>query len=137
VIVLDQLATEPLQPKDAEWATILVCGGILGTDEFEGPVVNRTMEITEKLLLAKEKGIETITRHLNTVQMTSDTAMLVSMNILIQGKKLNELEYIDKPTFPLTKRESVEMPFRYLKNPITNEPMIPDGMIELWKKDPF
>jgi ribosome biogenesis SPOUT family RNA methylase Rps3 len=90
VIVLDQMATQVLEPEDALWATALVCGGILGTDEFEGPIVNRTIEITEKL-----ENRQVRTRHLEKAQMTSDTALIVSMKIM-NGKRLDELEFIDK-----------------------------------------
>lgn len=96
VIVLDQTAPQRLEPRDAEWASVLVCGGILGTDEFEGPVVNRTVEITTKIeTLVKEKGIRVVSRHLDPVQMTSDTAFLVALKI-IQGTDFADLEFIDK-----------------------------------------
>ena len=98
VIILDQTAPERLSPKDVEWGSVIVCGGILGTDEFEGPVVNRTVEITTKLeSIGKEKGIMVVCRHLDSVQMTSDTAFLVALKI-IKGTDFDDLEFIDKVT---------------------------------------
>jgi ribosome biogenesis SPOUT family RNA methylase Rps3 len=52
--------------------------------------LNRTIEITEKL-----ENRQVRTRHLEKAQMTSDTALIVSMKIM-NGKRLDELEFIDK-----------------------------------------
>ena len=38
-ILLDPEADEVLKPEDAKWVRGIVCGGILGTDEMDGPVV--------------------------------------------------------------------------------------------------
>jgi len=47
---------------------------------------------------------------------------------------LDEIPYVDYPELRINKNESTEMPFRYVKGE-TGEPIMPEGMIELIKKD--
>ncbi|TPX70825.1 hypothetical protein SpCBS45565_g01480 [Spizellomyces sp. 'palustris'] len=119
VILLDPSATQPLEPSDGESFEWLLFGGILGDD----PPQDRTKEL-RKLGFA--------TRHLGPVQMTTDTAVIVAKHV-IEGKiPLDKLEYVDRPEIRLGKKETVELPFRYLVK--EGKPQLPNGLLELLKK---
>ncbi|KAJ3106391.1 hypothetical protein HDU97_006376 [Phlyctochytrium planicorne] len=120
VLLLDPAATTPLTPEDGKGSyEYFLFGGILGDD----PPRDRTKEL-RKLGFA--------TRHLGPVQMTTDTAVLVSHRIL-SGTPMEDLKFIDRPTVQLYKNESVEMPFRYLLND-AGKPIMPPGFLDVLKK---
>ncbi|KAJ9102932.1 hypothetical protein QFC20_004898 [Naganishia adeliensis] len=96
-------------------------GGILGDD----PPRDRTGEL-------RKLGFET--RHLGSVQMTTDTALGVTKLIIDDKIPLDEIPYVDHPTIRFNATESVEMPFRYIKGP-DGEPVLPAGMKELLQSD--
>ncbi len=90
-------------------------------------------------------------RRLGPVQMTTDTAVRVtrlvveekSMQTAFKGGSpllkvptvsLKDIPYIDHPELKIDEHESTEMPFRYVKNQ-DGTPFMPDGMIDLIKKD--
>ena len=131
-ILLDQCAEKELSPSDDSLYKYIICGGILGTDEFDGPMVDRTGEIRQQQYCDG--------RHLGLKQMTADTAVIVSKKILSDQICLSDMKFIDKPNIPIRKKETIEMPFRYLisnnsKN--NDEPMLPNGMIELLRENDF
>lgn len=72
------------------------------------------------------------TRHLGPVQMTTDTAVIVAQKVVEEKIPLDKLEYVDRPEIKLGKRETVELPFRYLVT--DGKPRLPDGLLELLKK---
>jgi len=47
---------------------------------------------------------------------------------------LEQIPCVDYPEIRINKNESAEMPFRYVKGK-EGEPIIPEGMIDLIKKD--
>lgn len=73
-------------------------------------------------------------RHLGPVQMTTDTALGVTKLCVQDGKRLDEIHFVDHPTIKFPgkgyENESVEMPFRYVVDERTGEPILPDGMRE-------
>jgi len=94
--------------------------GILGDD----PPRDRTSEL-------RKLGFPT--RHLGSVQMTTDTALGVT-KIVVQDKvKLEDIPYVDLPTITFNVKESVQMPFRYIAD--NGQPILPPGMRELLHKD--
>lgn len=121
VCLLDPSATEELVPEDADKFDFFLFGGILG----DHPPRDRTGEL-------RKHGFPG--RHLGSVQMTTDSAVRVSQIVLKDGKKLNEIPYIDFPELKFNKHESTEMPFRYVKGE-DNKPVMPKGMFELIKED--
>ncbi|KAJ3179796.1 hypothetical protein HDU87_002364 [Geranomyces variabilis] len=121
VLLLDPSAPEPLAPEDAANYEWLLFGGILGDD----PPQDRTQYL-RKLGYAR--------RHLGPVQMTTDTAVIVSKEVIENQIPLDKLAYVDRPEIKLGKKETAELPFRYLVNPETGEPQLPEGLIELLKK---
>ncbi|KAJ3217858.1 hypothetical protein HDU67_007144 [Dinochytrium kinnereticum] len=120
VLLLDPSSPTPLAPEDASAGyEYFLFGGILGDD----PPRDRTKEL-RKLGFA--------TRHLGPIQMTTDTAVLVSHRILT-GTPMDRLNFVDRPSVQLYKNESVEMPFRYLVDD-SGKPIMPPGFIEVLKK---
>lgn len=78
------------------------------------------------------KGFEG--RRLGPVQMTTDTAVRVTRMVTLEKKKLEDIEWIDNPEIKVSRVESVEMPFRYVKG-ADGKIIVPEGMIELIKHD--
>lgn len=121
VCLLDPQATEELAPEDATKFDYFLFGGILG----DHPPRDRTGEL-------RKYGFPG--RHLDKVQMTTDTAVRVSQIVLKDQKKLSEIDYVDYPELKFSKFESTEMPFRYVKDKNGN-PIMPEGMFDLIKED--
>ncbi|KAH9971556.1 DUF431-domain-containing protein [Lactifluus volemus] len=141
VCLLDPKSPEPLAPSDGDgnsnnadsdnaepdagkskfkW---FLFGGILGDD----PPRDRTAEL---------RALGFPTRHLGTVQMTTDTAVGVTKRVVVDRLLLEDIPYVDYPTIRFNARESVEMPFRYMIVPGTkDEPLLPPGMKEHLRAD--
>ncbi|KAH8827129.1 hypothetical protein DL96DRAFT_1669795 [Flagelloscypha sp. PMI_526] len=115
VCLLDPKAQLPLSPEDGDgrFKCFLFGVNIPGDD----PPRDRTSEL---------RSLGFPSRHLGSVQMTTDTALGVT--------KLTEIQYIDFPTIRFSAKESVEMPFRYIMN-AHGEPILPPGMKEHLKED--
>ncbi|KAG8965355.1 hypothetical protein FRC03_000655 [Tulasnella sp. 419] len=122
VCLLDPKATQELSPDDGDgrfkW---FLFGGILGDD----PPRDRTSEL---------RVLGFPTRHLGPVQMTTDTAVGVTKKVIVDKTPLNAIPYTDFPTIRFNAKESVEMPFRYIRDE-KGEPILPPGMRELLKED--
>merc|ERR1711948_98184 len=89
----DMDAEEALQPDDADKFDALVFGGILG-NVIERPdgsygSDDRTSEL-------RKLGF-THRRHLGPMQMTTDTAILVSKMVLEEARPLAEIPFVDSP----------------------------------------
>lgn len=115
-------------------------GGILGDD----PPRDRTAEL-------RKQGFPT--RHLGAMQMTTDTALGVT-KLVVQDQSLSppllyssahsddswkivpmeEIPFVDNPTIRFDEVESVEMPFRYVRDK-EGEPILPRGMRKLLQDD--
>ncbi|KAF7505474.1 hypothetical protein GJ744_000721 [Endocarpon pusillum] len=121
VCLLDPQAKKELSPEDGDVFDGFLFGGILGDD----PPRDRTSEL-------RQKGYEG--RRLGPVQMTTDTAVRVTRMVVQDKILLEEIPYVDFPELKLDEHESTEMPFRYVKGE-DGGPVMPDGMIELIRKD--
>ncbi|WVR04296.1 hypothetical protein IAU60_001296 [Kwoniella sp. DSM 27419] len=121
VCLLDPRAEKVLAPEDADHFDVFLYGGILGDD----PPRDRTGEL-------RKLGFEG--RHLGEKQMTTDTAVGVSKIIVEDGVPLNEIPFTDFPTITFNKYESIEMPFRYVKD-AQGQPILPPGMKDHLKAD--
>ncbi|GME73017.1 unnamed protein product [Ambrosiozyma monospora] len=121
--LLDPRATQDLQPEDAEQFDYFIFGGILG----DHPPRDRTSELKLKL------G-NCATRRLGALQMTTDTAIRVTKLIIEKKQKFEDIPFIDYPEIRYNKREATEMPFRYVLDE-QKKPILPQGMLELIKKD--
>ncbi|KAI9370930.1 SAM-dependent RNA methyltransferase [Aspergillus egyptiacus] len=121
VCLLDPSAKVELSPADGDNFEVFLFGGILGDD----PPRDRTSEL-------RKKGYEG--RRLGPVQMTTDTAVRVTRLVVHDRVPLEEIQYVDHPEIVINEHERTEMPFRYVKNG-DGKPVMPDGMVELIKKD--
>ncbi|MEM4263625.1 MAG: SAM-dependent methyltransferase [Candidatus Woesearchaeota archaeon] len=118
--ILDPGAKKKLIPKDAKKFNCFIFGGILG----DYPPRARTKELVHRLP-------EVTTRNLGRKQMSTDTAVHVT-KLIYSGKKLEELDFQDKIEIPISKGESVMLPYRYLLE--NKEPVLPPGLTEMLKK---
>ncbi|WVQ76730.1 hypothetical protein IAR50_006404 [Cryptococcus sp. DSM 104548] len=121
VCLLDPRAEKVISPEDGDLFDVFLYGGILGDD----PPRDRTGEL-------RKLGFEG--RHLEKMQMTTDTAVKVTKIVVEDKVPLNEIPFTDFPTIQFTKVESIEMPFRYVKDE-QGEPILPPGMKEHLKAD--
>ena len=123
ICLLDSEAPETLSPTDAALFEFFLAGGILGDVDDNDP--DRTKEL---------RILGFPCRNLGKAQMTLDTALLTCHQIISRQVPFDELKFIDRPTFPLSNNEFIDMPFRYLDDG-NGFPIIPDGMLDLWRKD--
>lgn len=63
--------------------------------------------------------------------MTTDTALGVTKLVIQDQQPIDQIPFIDDPTIKFDDNESVEMPFRYVKDQATGQPILPPGMREL------
>ncbi|CAG8469275.1 9829_t:CDS:2 [Cetraspora pellucida] len=137
ICLLDPSAKDILKPEDGNYFEYFLFGGILGDD----PPRDRTCEL-------RKHGFQT--RSLGDLQMTTDTAINVTKRVIEDRVVIDQIPYIDFPEIKLSIKESVVMPFRYITIPHPNKstlqtttdelklnlvPLLPEGMIELLKKD--
>ena len=120
--LLDPKAERELEPADGTRWDTFVFGGILGDD----PPKYRTGEL---------HPLGAAARHLGPVQMTTDTAVVVTHEIVANGRPLGSLPFVDRPDVVLGPHESVNLPFRYLAGPGVGAdggplPALPRGMLE-------
>lgn len=76
--------------------------------------------------------------------MTTDTAVRTTRIVVQEGKKLEEIEYVDRPDFNVPSQpkadgksgpsETVSMPFKYVKG-TDGQPILPNGMLDLLAND--
>jgi ribosome biogenesis SPOUT family RNA methylase Rps3 len=121
ICLLDPQAKHELSPSDGEAFDIFLFGGILGDD----PPRDRTCELRKKGFTGRRLGPK---------QMTTDTAVRVTRMVVLEGKELDSIPYVDFPELKLNEHESTEMPFRYVVDD-KQEPIMPEGMFELIKAD--
>ncbi|MBI2565136.1 hypothetical protein HYV79_04075 [Candidatus Woesearchaeota archaeon] len=99
--LLDPKAKKELTPNEAKNFNYFIFGGILGNAPAEG----RTRILSENLNCEKRK--------LGPKQMSTDTAVLVT-KMIVDGKRLQEINFIDEPEIQTDKNESVILPYRYV-----------------------
>ncbi|EZF29327.1 hypothetical protein H101_06996 [Trichophyton interdigitale H6] len=112
VCLLDPAAVTELSPDDGTAFQVFLFGGILG----DHPPRDRTSELRKKGYVARRLGPK---------QMTTDTAVRVTRIVTQDKVPLNQIPWLDFPEIRIDKRESIEMPFRYVKGP-DGMPIMPD-----------
>ncbi|KAF8893083.1 SAM-dependent RNA methyltransferase [Infundibulicybe gibba] len=121
VCLLDPKAEIGLSPEDGYGRfDVFLFGWYSGDD----PPRDRTAEL---------RVIGFPARNLGPVQMTTDTALGVTKIVVQDQIPMDKIPYIDYPTIRFTSKESVEMPFRYIRG--GSEPRLPPGMRELLHED--
>ncbi|BGP32335.1 hypothetical protein JCM10296v2_004116 [Rhodotorula toruloides] len=123
VCLLDPRAEKGIAPEDGREYDWFLFGGILGDD----PPRDRTG-------ILRRDGYPG--RHLGPVQMTTDTALgVTSLIVSPPHKTLSTITFVDHPTIRFDEHEGVEMPFRYIVDEESGEPVLPPGMREHLKAD--
>ncbi|KAI9727149.1 MAG: hypothetical protein M1828_007350 [Chrysothrix sp. TS-e1954] len=120
VCLLDPAAEQELSPEDEDLYDVFVFGGILGDDPPRGRQPSFI------------KGFQG--RRLGPIQMTTDTAARAARMVIQERRPLDSLPYIDYPEIRVDEHESVQMPFRYIKDE-AGKMIMPPGMVDLIKKD--
>ncbi|KAK5116703.1 hypothetical protein LTR62_007377 [Meristemomyces frigidus] len=131
VCLLDPKGERDIGPEDGDLFDVFLFGGILGDE----PPRDRTGELRNKGFVGRRLGPE---------QMTTDTAARVTRIVVQQRKRLDEIEFIDRPDIELSLEngegegkqpgESVSMPFKYVKGE-DGKPVMPEGMVRLLVDD--
>ena len=115
--LLEMITDKELKTEDKNKFDYMVFGGILG----DNPPQGRT-KVLHKLKCEM--------RSLGSEQMSTDTAVLVTKMIL-NGKKLKDIEFKDTIEIELKDGEDVILPYRYVvKN---GKPVLPKGLFEMLK----
>ena len=114
ILLLDPQSNTLLSPTDSSFEYLLF-GGILG----DNPPQDRTGVL-------RRMGFET--RSLGPIQMTTDTAVLVSQ-LIVEGTPIDKIKFIDSPQVRLGKKEEVTLPFRFIEE--NKRPKIAEGILEL------
>ncbi|MEK6960833.1 MAG: SAM-dependent methyltransferase [Nanoarchaeota archaeon] len=117
--VLDPEGEKELSPADSKRFSHLIFGGILG----DYPPKKRTREVFP--------GVAVERRNLGPVQMSTDTAVVVS-KIICDGTPLGKITFQDTINLEMGEGESVELPYRYILK--DGKPALPDGLVEYLKK---
>lgn len=121
ICLLDPKGEKDINPEDADDFDVFLFGGILGDD----PPRDRTGELRAKGYVGRRLGPE---------QMTTDTAARVTRIVVQQGKRLDEIPFIDRPDIELPMgedgdgarpNESVSMPFKYVRGE-DGRPIMPE-----------
>jgi ribosome biogenesis SPOUT family RNA methylase Rps3 len=106
ICLLDSESSLELTPEDKNQFDVFLLGGILGNvDEFD----------MDRTAILRRHGFPT--RNLGHMQMTTDTAVKTSFIILSQQKKLEEIEFIDRPDLAGPSGQQFVSDFRYLTLP--------------------
>ncbi|TKA70389.1 hypothetical protein B0A55_05610 [Friedmanniomyces simplex] len=131
VCLLDPKGERDISPEDGELFDVFLFGGILGDE----PPRDRTGELRNKGFLGRRLGPE---------QMTTDTAARVTRIVVQENKRLDEIQFVDRPDIELPgtangdgpghPNESVSMPFKYVKG-ADGKPVMPEGMLRLLVDD--
>lgn len=115
--LLEMVTDKELKAEDKNKFDYFIFGGILG----DNPPQGRT-KVLHKLKCEM--------RNLGHEQMSTDTAVLVTKMIL-DGKKLKDIEFKDTIELETKDGEEVILPYRYvLKN---GKPVLPKGLFEMLK----
>ena len=115
--LLDMDAENELSPDDK--FDFLVFGGILG----DHPPQKRTIKFLA--------GLKAEKRHLGKMQMATDNAVLAA-KMIVDGKKLSEIKFIDNPSIPMEEGLDLELPYRFVDK--DGKPFIREELLEHIRK---
>lgn len=103
ICILDPDAKEILKSTDSKKFKYFVFGGILG----DNPPRKRTGPELSKFMPKVAK------RHIGSVQMSTDNAVLTT-KLILDGKKFEEISFIDSPEIQFDEFRFLELPYRYV-----------------------
>lgn len=119
--ILDPEAKEILKPEDVKKFDYFIFGGILGDNpprKRTGPELSVFMPNVEK-------------RHIGDKQMSTDNAVLTT-KLILDGKKFEEINFVDEPELQFEEFRFLELPYRYV-NVGTKEKPKPQMSEKLFK----
>lgn len=87
ICFMDMRGEKVLSPEDSKQFEFLIFGGILG----DHPPQDRAKDLRENFANVRQLG---------TVQMTTDTALMVAREILEEGKPISSLKFVENPEIP-------------------------------------
>lgn len=119
--ILDPFAEETLSPDDT--FSTLIFGGVLG----DHPMQRRT----EKTLSSKMPNCKI--RNLGTMQMSTDTAVLVAKMIIEDKIPFENIDFQDELEIELEPNESIQLPYRYVKQ--DGKVVLPEGFMRFIKEN--
>ena len=128
ICLLDPKAEKILSPKDKKEFGVFLFGGILGDNPPRGRTEKAFGNLFEK-------------KNLGNVQMSTNTAVLVTQQIIDEGLDFSDLDFVDEIEIILDqdtdeqgkpRNYSQILPYRYLV--IKGKPILPDGLIEYLKQ---
>ncbi|CZT17412.1 related to DUF431 domain protein [Ramularia collo-cygni] len=129
VCLLDPKGAKDLSPEDGDEFDAFLFGGILGDD----PPRDRTADLRKLGFPGRRLGPE---------QMTTDTAVRTTRMVVQQGILLGDIDYVDRPDIEIrddegkvVKGETIEMPFKYVRDEKTGKAIMPEGMLDLLGRD--
>ena len=128
--LLDMQGGAAMAPEDASCFDVFVFGGILGNIYQREDGSFGSDDVTSKI---RDVGFcERNRRHLGSLQMTTDSAVLTSERV-VSGKALHSIDFVDHPEIKCGCFESTVMEgFRYPS--VQGLPVLPEGMLELLSK---
>lgn len=112
--LMEMIGDKELQPSDANNFEYVIFGGILG----DNPPQGRTKILHDLCEM----------RHLGHEQMSTNTAVMVS-HMVLNGKKLSDIEFKDTIELELKDGEDLILPYRYVIE--NGKPVLPKGMFEM------
>jgi len=119
--ILDPAGKEVLKPEDAKKFDYFIFGGILGDHpprKRTGPELSVFMPNVEK-------------RNIGNRQMSTDNAVLTT-KLILNGKKFEEIDFVDEPNIEMGEFLSLDLPYRYV-NVGTKEKPVPQMSKKLLK----
>lgn len=119
--ILDPAAEKTLTTGDCRQFKYLVFGGILG----DYPPRERTKE----LLTGKMPNTET--RNLGKEQMPTDNAVYAA-KLITEGKRFEDIEFIDNIEIDIQEGLCVQLPFRYVK--VNGKPLVSKKLVDFLRK---
>ena len=124
--LLDMKADGILTPGDAVEFDAVVFGGILGNVHV---MPDGTYSSDDKTSIVRSLGFKDNRRHLGELQMTTDTALIVTAEILRNQTQFNALDFTDHPEIPAGDDCTIMEGFRYLQR--NGKIVLPPGMAQL------
>ena len=122
--LLDMKADHCLSPSD--YFQAVVFGGILGNVHI---LEDGSFSSDDKTSIVRKLGLTENRRHLGELQMTTDTALMVTYRILREGSSMEDLKFVDHPEIGDAKDVTIMEGFRYLTDE-KGDIVLPDGMAQ-------
>jgi len=126
VCLLDMKAKRVVTPGDASEFDAVVFGGILGNVHM---LPDGTYSSDDKTSIVRDLGFEENRRHVGELQMTTDSAVLVTYEVLRNEQRFEQMDFVDHPEIPSGEDVTIMDGFRYMQR--DGAIVLPAGMAQL------